>query len=257
MLEALSRGRAGRSQAGFTVIEMAVTLASMTVVLGGSMTLLVSSRGAWQVGGTRSSLQEVGRRILNEVVADIRRSGLTVEDGQGYPAIYQRPPEPLGAGERPAEPSVRMDPEDVRVVDLDVLVGGDPGSSSSRIERNRGRTPQEFVFQLPADLDGDGRPLDGNGDLEWSGALHSFRIVVESNGVPWLYHLIEEGGAPARFERVGPHVTGITFDVVANDRSLGFNEVAVVVYLQRLNERGQRITAALESSVVLRNTREL
>ena len=47
------------------------------------------------------------------------------------------------------------------------------------------------------------------------------------------------------------------FDVIANDRTLRLGEVAVVVYLQRVNSRGQTIRVAMEGSVGLRNTREL
>lgn len=242
----LLRDPAGR-QRGMTLIEVLVMVVGSSVVIGGAMSLILSTRGAYEVGGTQSSLQEVGRRMLDDVLADLRGSGLTTVAGQNYPAIYERP-----AGEARGDLYATMNYEDADDVDETLAYNGD----GDRIERNRDRVTNEIVFQRPTDMDGDGRPIDSDGRLEWSDELLSYRIDIEPNGKSWLIRGSEIGGLES-VRRVGPFITNITFDVVFSDRSMRFGTVAVVIYLQRVNASGQTITAALEGSVVLRNTEEL
>ncbi len=252
-------GRSKRSNAGFTMVEMMVAAASLLLVIGGAMALMKSSRGALEVGGNRSGLQELGRRMLNDVVGEIRGAGITEVAGQSYPAIYDRPIALQADSLRGDELAV-MDPTDAEITDS--VAWTDPASDPNilevdRVERNRNREPSEFVFQVPQDLNADDRPIDAEGNMEWGTELVSFHIVQDPNGINWLHRVVEDGGVEVSRERIGPHVQNITFDVIGNDRSMRFNEVGVVIYLQRLNNQGQVITAELESSVVMRNTREL
>jgi len=242
-----ARGASLRRQRGLTLIELMITVSSTGLVIGGAMTLMLSTRGAYEVGGTQSSLQEVGRRILDDVLADLRGSGLTQVAGQSYPAIWERPP----GGQR-GNLIATMNYEDAADVDETLAYNG----NGDRIERNRGRVANEIVFQRPSDMDGDGLPIDDNGQLEWSGELLSYRIQTEPNGEFWLVRVSDLNGIES-VSRVGPWISNVTFDVVYNDRSMRFGTVAVVVYLERINARGQVITAELEGSVVLRNTEEL
>lgn len=243
------------SQQGFTLVEMAVSSFSMIVVLGGAVAVLAGSRGALEVSNTQSVLQDVGRRVLDQVLGDLRSTGLT--DGAfvgvgSLPAIWERPPADLGNSTR-GNLIASMDYNDVDLVDEILAYQG----NGDRIARNANRVTNEIGFQMPRDLDGDGRPLDANGDLEWGPEFFSYRVIVEPNGISWLYRFTELNGAVTDTLRIAPFVSNITFDVIFNDRSLRFGEVAVVVYLQRPNGQGQTITTALEGAVVLRNTREL
>lgn len=248
------RSRRRRRQAGFSLVEMMVAMGSMTLVFGASMMMLAGTRGAWEVGGTRSSLQEVGRRMLEEVLTDVRRSGLTTTGGQNFPQIWERP---VGTFLEPRGNLIAtMDYTDVDLVDEMLAVNGLGGPN--RILNNQNRIPNEFVFQLPTDTNGNGLPIDDDGNLTFGIETVSYRIIEDpTTGIPTLFRLTQAGAMLAGFERVGPYVTNITFDVVFNDPSLRFGEIAVVIYLQKTNAQGQVIQAALEGSVALRNTREL
>jgi hypothetical protein len=230
---------------------MMIVLATMTAVLGGAMALLDGARRAWSQADTQSRLQERGRRMLQAVLSDLRRSGLTTFGGNNYPAIWERP---RGADSTPRGALVAtMNYADVGLVDEVYAVQG----TGDRVARNETRVSDEIVFQLPADVDGDGTPLDANSDLEWGPELISYRVVEDANGQPWLQRHVEAGGAIVERRIVGPSVATITFDVVFNDRGLRFGEVAVVLYLSELDDRGQLVTTAVEGVVGLRNTREL
>ena len=241
----------GRGARGHTLVEMMIVVVTMTVVLGGVLTIMRGARDAWQLTGSKSRLQESGRRMLEKIVSDLRHSGLTTVAGQNYPAIWERP---LGPESTPRGALVAtMNYSDESLVSEVFAYNGD----GDHIARNAGRVADEMVFQLPQDLDGNGTPLDANGNLEWGPQLFSYRVVQDAEGRPWLYRNTEVGGALVDQRIVGQAVKSITFDVVFNDRSLRFGNVDIVLYLEEVNGNGQRVTAEVEGSVNLRNTREL
>ncbi len=247
---ALSAGRRGRAR-GHTMVEMMIVLVTMTVVLGGVMEIMRGARASWQLTGSKSRLQESGRSMLEKIIADLRHSGLTTVAGQNYPAIWERP---LGPETQPRGNLVAtMNYSDETLVNEIFAYNGD----GDHIARNANRVADEIDFQLPKDLDGNGTPLDANGDLEWGPELFSYRVVQDAEGRPWLHRYTEVGGAITDTRVVGQSVKSITFDVVFNDRSLRFGNVDIVLYLEETNANGQRVTAEVEGSVNLRNTKEL
>ena len=243
--------RSTRGRRGSSLVEMLIVLATMTIVLGCAVELIRSSRSSWQLASTKSRLQESGRRMMQSILADLRRSGLTNAAGQNYPAIWERP---AGAESTPRGALIAtMSYTDVGLVDEVFAKNG----AGDRITRNETRVSDEVVFQQPKDLDGNGTPLDANGDLEWGPELFSYRVITDAEGRSWLERCTETGGVVTGRSVVGPSVTSITFDVVYDDRSLRFGVVDVVIYLQELDTNRQIVTAAIEGAVELRNTREL
>ena len=248
---ALSSRNARCATRGHTFVEMMIVLCTMTVVLGGVMQIMKGARDSWQLTGSKSRLQESGRRMLEKIVADVRKSGLTNVAGQNYPAIWERP---LGPENTPRGALVAtMNYTDESLVNEVFAYNGD----GDHITRNANRVADEIVFQLPKDLDGNGTPLDANGDLEWGPELVSYRVVQDAEGRPWLFRNTDVGGVLTEQRPVGTSVRAITFDVVFNDRSLRFGNVDIVLYLEETNANGQRVTAEVEGSVNLRNTKEL
>jgi len=238
-------------RAGHTLIEMMVVLATLTIVLGGVTQLLKGARDTWQLTGAKSRLQESGRRMLETILSDLRHSGLTTVGATNYPSIWERP---RGPETTPLGPLVAsMDYGDASLVSEVMAWQG----NGDRIARNAARVSDEIAFQMPQDLDGDGTPLDPDGNLEWGPELISYRVVDDPEGRPWLQRYRELNGAIVETRIVGPSVTSVTFDVVLNDRSLRFGIVDVVLYLSELDANGQTVTAAIEGSVNLRNTRQL
>jgi hypothetical protein len=245
-LTAPSRGRRGHS-----LVEVVIVLSTMTIVLGGVFELVRSVRGSWRLESAKSRLQESGRNMLERVLDDLRRSGLTTVAGATYPAVWEHAagPEATPRGSLVAT----MGYADAGLVDEVFARNG----NGNRITRNENRVSDEIVFQQPKDVDGNGTPLDANGDLEWGPEFFSYRVVTDVEGRPWLQRYTQLNGAVTDTRIVGPSVSSITFDVVFNDRSLRFGVVDVVLYLQELDANGQTVTTAIEGAVELRNTREL
>jgi hypothetical protein len=228
-----------------------MALTTLSAVLGGVLQITTASRAAWRLSGSKSHLQESGRRMLETILAELRHSGLTSLAGSSYPAIFERPrgPEATPRGNLVAT----MNYADESLVSEVFSAQGD----GDHIRRNATRVSDEIVFQLPADLDHDGTPLNATGDLEWGPDLVSYRVVDDVEGRPWLERSTERAGAVTARRMVGPSVRSITFDVVFNDRTLRFGIVDVVLWLEEVDASGQKVTAAVEGSVSLRNTRGL
>lgn len=245
----IATGRARQRGTGF--IELILVLATSLLVMGGAIVLMQGTRSNSARANGAAALQEHGRRVLTEVLDELRRSGLSTSAGTNYPAIWERArgPESTARGALVAT----MNYTDVAAVSEVYAWQGD---GTRRSDRNAGRVSDEIVFQLPADLDGDGTPLDATGNLEWSADLISWRVVEDANGQPWLARYVERAGAIVDRRFVAPGVTGITFDSVLDDRSMRFGEVAVVLYLEGTDSQGRTTTSAVEGSVVLRNTSE-
>jgi type II secretory pathway pseudopilin PulG len=241
-----------RRRDGFTIVEAVVVCATLVVVLGAALVLLEGTRHTSQRAQTESRLQESGRRILADVLADLKRSGMSTLDGHSYPAIWERArgPESTPRGNLIATLSY----SDESLVDEIYAWQGD---GVDRITRNEPRVSDEVVFQRPVDLDGDGTPLDAVGSLEWTGDLISYRVIDDGAGNASLWRLVENGGVVVARDRVGPGVVKITVDAVMNDRTLRFSEVAVVLWIETRDAENRAARTAVEGSVVIRNTREL
>jgi hypothetical protein len=236
---------------GHTLLEMVLAVTTLATVLGGVLQITTGSRAAWRLSGSKSHLQESGRRMLESILAELRHSGLTSVAGSNYPAIYERP---RGTAATPRGNLVAtMSYADEALVSEVFAKQGD----GDRIRRNAARVSNEILFQLPQDLDRNGTPLDANGELEWGPELFSYRVVDDPEGRPWLERRTERPGTAMQTRLVGPSVRSITFDVVFNDRTLRYGVVDVVLWLEEIDAAGQKITAAVEGSVALRNTRGL
>jgi hypothetical protein len=133
----------------------------------------------------------------------------------------------------------------------------------SRIERNRNRACDELVFRRIdfQYIDGGGNVLDGwpldilNGDtLKWDADTVNYRVVRDATGTNWVERRVNDAN-PSR--KIGSFVQNITFDCLGSDRTLLFNQVAIVVYLSRTLPTGRVINAAVEGVVSLGVQREL
>ncbi|MEW6745619.1 MAG: hypothetical protein AB1486_22950 [Planctomycetota bacterium] len=231
---------------GYAVIEASLTLALVSMIFGGFILLLKASRGAQEEGASRSELQEIGRRAMSRVLEDLRGTGI-VEDALGnFPVIYERP---AGDESTPRGEFVAS----LSYTDADDVAWASYERGRDRVEVNRDAECREILFRVPRDTDGNGYPIDSTGLVEWGDQVMSYRVVQYPDGRRWLERRTDDASP----EPVAPYVEKITFDCIMNDRSLLYNQIAVVIYLSREGHRGQSIEAALEGIATLRNTRQI
>lgn len=239
-----------RRTSGVALIEAVLSAVFMTLILGGFALLMRSARGPNEQGVAVAQLQDIGRRIIVELSQDLKNAGIRETGGGNFPSIYERP---IGDDKTPRGPLVAsMSFDDANDAQYKFAHDGD----QSRIERNRDRACDELVF-TPIDfqvVDGGGKvrigwPLDttNNDQLKWSGDEVNYRVVRDASGTAWLERRVNDKSPT----KVAPFVDNITFDCLASDRTLLFNQIAIVVYLGRQNGDGRRITTAIEGVVNL------
>ncbi|MFO0980827.1 MAG: hypothetical protein U1E76_03595 [Planctomycetota bacterium] len=239
-----------KRSAGFVAIESMLSAAFTALILGGFVLLMRSARGPNETGEATAQLQEIGRRIIVEIGNDLKNAGIRETGGVNYPEIFERP---VGDANTPRGNLVAS------------MSFGDAGNAQyqwarngeneSRIERNRDRACDELVF-TPIDydqtIDGNpkvGWPLDStnNDQIKWDADEVNYRVVRDASGTPWLERRINDQTP----RKIGPFVQNITFDCLGSDRTLLYNQVAIVVYLATTGGDGRRIESAVEGVVNL------
>jgi hypothetical protein len=242
---------------GMAVLEATLIAAFLMVfVMGGFALLMRSARGPTELGGTVGQLQEIGRRIIAEVSDDLKNTGIHQTGGANFPAIFERP---IGDDKTPRGKQVAsMSIDDANNAQYQWARSGD----QSRIARNRNRACDELVF-TPIDatvVDGANTfaswPLDilNNDQLKWADANQvNYRVVTDVTGTPWLERRINDRNP----RKIGPFVQNITFDCLGSDRTLLYNQVAIVVYLSHRLSSGRVINTAIEGVVNLGIQRQL
>ncbi len=78
------------------------------------------------------------------------------------------------------------------------------GGPSARINLNYGETSNSISFQIPQDIDGDGRVLDALGEIEWSG-----NITYSRNGNNEIIRTAPDGTASVLVAT--RNITGLEF----------------------------------------------
>jgi hypothetical protein len=240
---------------GFTLIETVISTAFVVLVLGGFALLMRSTGEPNDMMQTIGHLQEAGRRIIRTIGNDLKCVGIRESAGGNLPAIFERPVGPEGTPRGKLVASMSF--ADANNAQYQWARSGD----QSRIERNRDRACNELVFR-PIDfeyIDGGGNVRQGwpfdilNGDaLKWDGDTVNYRVVRDATGTNWVERRVNDA-AP---RKIGSFVQNITFDCLASDRTLLYNQVAIVVYLSRTLPNGRVMNAAVEGIVSLGVERE-
>jgi len=221
------------ARAGFSIVEMAVSVTIMAVVsaalaqsVQGVRTLAVSSN-------TRARLQIQGNRVLHEIVGDLKSSGYIEDAGLSYPYVFT-----------PGAASVDFAGHDHAAPDLHGAAGDvDFGPSKEIVFKT-------FTWAVdPAT--GERKPnVSVDGELIWDVSEISFRLTTRADGVNYLERLVN-GANP---DLVAHHVERIEFD---DDESSGFTiplkSVRVRIYMRDVDNMGRAQRYFAETVVALTN----
>lgn len=232
-----------KNDAGFTVIESIVALAIFSIVAYGIFLSIGGALGAFDIGKTKSELQDMGRKVLKKMIHELKGSGIYETVSLNYPSIYEFDPDVGSRGNWLGSLSFS-----------DSEITETTGNWQDRRSRNKNRISNEIVFRLPQDLDGDGYLTDNStGEIEWSSDLISYKVVKAPNGVYQLERHVNGSFSSL----MGRFVKKVTFDAIVFDTTVKYNQTVITVFLERKTDAGHTIEVALEGTVSLRNTREL
>jgi prepilin-type N-terminal cleavage/methylation domain-containing protein len=246
--------RTGREEEGFSLFEMLLTLSVFSIIFTSLFMLVHGVQTSYDRGNTESVLRESGRRILKQMIEDLRETGILNEEPVNLPAVYEHEIQPMGDDNVRGPLIATMSFEDA---DL----GGEEFRGPSRVLTHVDRTPNEIVFRrlkfntvsLP-----DGRDIDlpidpDTGELDWSDEELSFYVVRDASGTPVLIKQSSSGDVSI----LGRDVEKVVFDVISYDPTVLYNQIVIVLYMTKSIANGETIRVGIEGTVNLRNTREL
>jgi hypothetical protein len=246
-----------RGDEGMTLLEMSIVLVLLVVMVGGFSKSITDAVDFTVAGVGTSDLQEIGRRTLDRIKADIQSTGRFMDPAFGIqmPHVYSNgqpsnlipstfahdqtylaqlaakfptsPPWP-----QPANPPAFVAP-------------------GSEVEPKGIR---EMVFRFPADLDGDGRIVSSaTGAIEWSPWVVGYILVPNADGT---LNLIRRriNGTVVQDETICRCVEALTFDTVDTKNILPLRAVEVHLHLMRRTSRGQVETLHLATTAGMRNS---
>jgi len=231
---------------GFTLFETMLTLTIFSIIFSSLFLVVNGVQTTYDQGNTESILRESGRRILKELIHELRQTGIVEGGLVNLPAVYEREVAPLEESER-GELIATMSFEDAEL-------GGEVARGENRVITHVDRVPNEIVFRRLADHDGNGYPFDEEtGALEWSDEEYSFFVARDQGGDPSLLRVSDAGD----FRVVGRNVEKVVFDVISYDPTVLYNQIVVVLYMTAQLPNGSSVRVGIEGTVNLRNTREL
>jgi len=247
-----SRQRGSRS--GFTFLEMLLTLTVFAVIFSSLFMLVHGVQSSYDRGKTESVLRESGRRILKIMVEELRKTAIIEGGLVNLPAVYEHDVLPMGDGNVRGNLIATMSLSDA-------ILGGEEFRGPSRVITHVDRFPNEIVFRPLAfqtvDLPGGEQaelPVDPvTGELTWSDEEISYYVAEDRSGTPILLRQVSDG----RISILGRDVEKVVFDVISYDPSVLYNQIVIVLYMEKNIGNGEVIRVGLEGTVNLRNTWEM
>ncbi len=237
----------GHRESGFSLFEMMMTLTIFSVIFTSLFVVIDGVQTSYDEGNTRSVLRESGRRVLKEMIYELRQTGIIEGGAVNLPAIYERPVARMGDDNQRGALLATMSFGDAEL-------GGQVGTGENRVITHVDRTANEIVFRRLTDLDGNGYPFAANtGDLEWGAEEFSYYVVEDASGNP---QLVRESSTGA-FRIIGRNVEKVVVDVISYDPTVLYNQIVIVVYMIEQLPDGSTLRVGVEGTVNLRNTREL
>ncbi|MEQ8764977.1 MAG: prepilin-type N-terminal cleavage/methylation domain-containing protein [Planctomycetota bacterium] len=266
MGQSKSATRAG----GFTLIEMVTAMTLFLIVFGSMYVTMSGATAAFDTGQANSDLQEKGRRVLKQLIDELRGALIVDEEALGlpysYPSVFERDTE---TSPFVPTPDAYDDGRGSRIASMsfsdDSLDGYNSDSSHpDRRIRNENRVSNELVILRLADRDVNGNPMlpydPETGELSWRGYETSYLVVKEGEEYRLeRWEVTEDDLGTPRMETtlIEKDVRKITFDALANDpANVRFNQLAITVYLEKRTGLGRVQEASIEGTVNLRNTRK-
>ena len=222
---------ARKRRSGFTMVEMMIALAILSIV---GVTFALSMRSMASLSSTsatRADVQREGAEALERILADLRASGFVSFPGLGleYPYLFDD-----GAAVAPFAAHAHAVPPGE----------AEPGDYDFGVTR-------EIVFLLPADVDGDFLPdVNGAGELNWGLDEISYVLDESADGTVTLQRRVN-GITP---ETIATGVERVVFDdAESSGWVLPLNSVRVQIFCRVTNYVGQEVRYSVEGTTRLRN----
>jgi prepilin-type N-terminal cleavage/methylation domain-containing protein len=200
-------------RSGYTLVEVILATAILAVLAQALVEASSLMSRLTASGNVETVMQIESEKIMDAVVADLRRSGFVTVGGKDFPFVFED-----GVADDPfREHSHERADHEAEDGDLDF-----------------GPT-REIVFVLPADDDGDGAPdLDEDGELAWSPMEISYTLMTRA-GTNYLERTVDFGEP----DQIGAHVERIVFDTPESSGwAIPLGSVRLQIFLRMRDPNG-------------------
>jgi len=239
--------RTRRSKAaGYTVIELMVSMVLFLACLLGVLNALSDSMYHYSVQGTYAVMQMDARKALEAVSKDLEMAGRirSADNKIEYPYTFVDGGPTASCVDLSGAGTNTFTVPAAHAPAVQHLTAGAPAFGPNR----------EIGFKIPWDVDGDGFPTNKTtGDIEWSPSDVSYVVVTAANGVNQLQRWYGNKCTDV----IGDYFERITFDTVRTDATIDWNGVVVTVYMAKPTTRGVWLQTQLSTIVKMRNTAQL
>lgn len=259
--------RGGAAGSGFTLVELIVSLAVLTILARVLMAATETTSSMTALGNVESQAQRDAQRALSAILDDLRSTGEVTVGGLDYPYVFDGGAPDAAYNAHAFAPA----PQAAAAGDADFGV------------------LRTIVLAVPSDLDGDGRPeldadrdgvpeLDGNGDgvvsddladigawdplraeidmstgLVWSTEMIAYRLVTGPSGENQLVRVVDGGAGGSRTLATG--VERIQFDTaISSGFEIPIGSIRVRIFFRISDAEGHVYRSSNEALVRLRNS---
>lgn len=170
------RAKVGKTQTGFSLVELMVAMGLGLVLSAGAVQLLITNRQTAFYQEALSEVQDVGRFAANFIVNDLRKAG--------YTESIDTPIDPLDSGNTTNGAAGANDQVEINYV---AGPGGDIGCEGGVIAEGNDVTNHYFVsdFALVCDENGNGTGVNLASDIESFQLLYG--VDDDADGIPNTY----------------------------------------------------------------------
>jgi len=217
-------------RSGFTILETSISV-TLVLLMSGTLVMAMQNMQGLAIGNNnRSALDMMADEALEEMVEDLRQSGVVTVGGLDYPYVFD------GGAANGTDFPDHVHP---------------PAANAAEAGDNDFGPDREVVFVLPADNDGDQRPDVGvGGALIWDVNEFSYVVVTRNDGVNTLERRIN-GGQPSV---VGRYVERLVVDTATSSGfQIPLGSVRVRIFFRQFDGGGTLMRTTREAVVRLRN----
>jgi hypothetical protein len=264
---------------GFSFLEIAITLAITVVIMLAVFSVLFTAQRGDEAVRARTDLQIEATRVMQELTAFLKTAGPVDLNRNG---IWE-------TGEYPAftDDGVPFLPAYASFADLNSVAPTGLNNAATHFIvtpdiEGFGGPSNEILFRLPRDKDGDRRPTDAQGDIEWGkdnvGTETAFYAIVivhnpatqqnevqlrEYNGTMFGTKLLRKRALASNVDRIqfmarGNPATNLPtgFCRVGDgnyDPNLGLNQLRVTLWFWKKDINGRDVKLKQSTTVNLRS----
>jgi|GEM_PF-3717479 hypothetical protein len=247
-----------RRQSGVTIMEMSIVMLFTMLIFGTYASSVVDGVEftASNVGG--ASLHEIGRRTLENIARDLSRTGRFTDPEFGIfmPHVFRN-----GSPEAILNSNWGHDQQALQALVATFPPGPppppEPANPPPFVAPGFELTPmaiREIIFRLPEDLNGDGRILDANQNVEWSTTVYGYILHPNAAGTLTLYRRSIDAAHHLVEEPICGDVEALTFDSVETKGILPMDAIEIHLHLLRRDVRGRDQRLHITTTMVMRNS---